>query len=200
MGRARRGCLREMDMGQDVVEFNRLVTRGLTPNVALQVMAGELDEEFEVASWKTRDEARTWAANPENREIKLVPLWDCDPSMFYLSMDGRLPTSFEASELTLVEADVADVTSHLQFLSSRSEGPWEARYESKTGGIAYRWAHGLSVTPTLVSLVGSKVTIQGGMHRFHLARHHEAARIPLLIRTSELEQLLSILKSAKGLG
>jgi hypothetical protein len=182
---------------EDVEELNRLVGRGLPTMVALEVITGALNEEFEVTHWNEYPKAREWAAEPANRDAELIPQWDYCPSRFYLSLDGELPSSFDEKIITVIIADTADVVSHLHFGSDRSEGPWTEDYRSKTGGIAYRWANSLPVTPTFILCAGCKVAIDGSMHRFHLARNHNAKQMPFLVRDSELNKLLSILSSAK---
>ncbi len=180
-------------------EVNRLRARGLPTTVAMEVARGDRKEEFEVALWETRKRAADWAKLPESREAKVTPKWDYDPEHFYLSMDGAtLPKQINPADFELVWAEVSDVTSHLASHSTRSEDPWSEEYEG-TAEIAYRWAKGLPVTPPLISPHGEKITIVGGMHRFHLARHFATAQMPLLVRTSELQRLRSILKSATGL-
>jgi hypothetical protein len=140
--------------------------------------------------------AREWAESQENRDSRLTPQWDCDPEHFYLCLDGALRSEVDAAEFNIIEADVEDIASNLQYGSDRDEGPWSTRYKDKTAGIAYRWAQRLPVTPPLISHFRDKITIAGGMHRLHLARYHGAKRMPFLVRVSDLGALLSILKSA----
>src|SRR5689334_17954942 len=99
-------------------EINRLINRGLPNGVAMQVQSGELDEEFEVERWETRRQARQWAEAPEHRELGLTPLWDCEPTRFYLSLDGASPSEFDHTKAGLIDADVADIDAHLTFIAT----------------------------------------------------------------------------------
>lgn len=180
-------------------ELNRLVQQGLSTSVAMDVIQGERKEDFEVAAVECARRAEAWATVHTYHEASFAPKWDYDPEHFYLSMDGApLPKQINPGDFQLFCADVSDVASHLEFRSARSEGPWseEEHDEDKTAELAYRWAHGLPVTPPLISPYGEMITIVGGRHRFHLARCYGAARVQLLVRTSEFQSVRSILKSA----
>lgn len=180
-------------------ELNRLRARGLSMPTAMSVIEGELDEESEVAVAENDRRAEPWAKSQENREASFTPKWDYAPQHYYRSMDGNtLPKQVNPADFQIVCADVSDVTSHLAFHSTRSEGSWSEEWQAKTAGIAYRWANGLPVTPPLIATHQEKITIVGGMHRFHLASHYAASRLPLLVRRSNLASVLSTLKSAKA--
>lgn len=179
-----------------VKEFNRLLQRGLDKVAAMHILQGKLKEDFEVDRMAIGKEAELWAKLPESREAQFAPRWDCDPEHFYLSMDSVLPGDFDPSAYSIIDADVNDVVSHLQFGSNREEGPWSPKYRGKSAEIAYRWAHDKAVTPPLVSFFHATVTIVGGMHRLHLAKHYGATRMPLLAMTSEVPTLQTILQTA----
>jgi hypothetical protein len=179
-----------------VKEFNRLIEQGLDKVAALHVLEGKLEEGFEVRRAEHKRNAERWAKSLPNRDDQFAPVWDCDPRYFYLSMDRILPGDFCAGEYSIVDADVEDVVAHLVYRSARTQGPWSGGDPNKTDRIAYHWAHGLGISPPLVSTSEDKVVIVGGMHRLHLARHYKANRIPLLVKTSEVPKLQAIVKTA----
>jgi hypothetical protein len=182
----------------NVENLNRLIGRGLPTTVAMEIDAGRLDEEFEVALWTTRREAERWAKDAANRSDTFTPVWDFDPSRFYLALDGKKPDTVDAAALTLVEVTVGELHSALQHGSGRDKDPWSEGYRSKTAVIAYRWAQGLAVTPPLISPWQGKIVIAGGMHRLHLARHYGAQSMPVLVWRKQLEEVVRVLPSARA--
>lgn len=181
----------------NVENLNRLIERGLPPAVAMDVDAGRLNEDFEVALWATRREAEGWAEDTANRTAAFTPLWDCDPARFYLAFDGERPDGVDAAGLTVIEVAVDELHGALQQGSGRDEEPWSERYRTKTAVIAYRWAQGLAVTPPLTRPFNGEIVIAGGMHRFHLARHYGARSMPVLVKREELEEVVRVLPSAQ---
>ena len=182
----------------DVENLNRLIARGLPTTVAMEVDAGRLDEEFEVSLWTTRREAERWAKDAANRSAAFTPVWDFDPSQFYLALDGEKPDTVDAAALTVVEVTVDEVHAALQHGSGRDKDPWSKRYREKTAVIAYRWAQGLAVTPPLIRPLKGEIVIAGGMHRLHLARHYGVQSMPVLVRRDELEEVVRVLPSARA--
>jgi hypothetical protein len=164
----------------------------------MEVDAGRLDEEFQVALWTTRREAERWATDAANRSATFTPVWDRDPARFYLALDGEKPDTVDAAALTLVEVAVDELHGALQHGSGRDKDPWAERHRLKTGVIAYRWAQGLKVTPPLIRPWKGEIVISGGMHRFHLARHYGAQCMPVLVSWEELEVVTGILPSARA--
>lgn len=182
----------------DVEHLNRLIGRGLPTTVAMDVAAGRLDEEFEVTLWATRREAERWAEDAANRSATFTPIWDLEPSHFYLALDGEMPDDIDATRMAVVNVTVGDIYRALQHGSGRDMDPWSKRYRGKTSVIAYRWAKGLAVTPPLIQPWKGKVVIAGGMHRFHLAQHYGAQTIPVLMYREELDDLERLLPSARS--
>ncbi|ADZ68937.1 hypothetical protein [Polymorphum gilvum] len=183
----------------NVENLNRLIGRGLPTTVAMDVDAGRLDEEFEVALWTTRREAERWAKDAANRSAAFTPVWDFDPARFYLAFDGERPDTVDGAALTVIEVTVGELHGALQHGSGRDKDPWSIRYWEKTAVIAYRWARGLAVTPPLIRPLNGEVVIAGGMHRFHLARHYGAQTMPVLLRREELAEVVRVLPSARAL-
>jgi hypothetical protein len=183
----------------DVENLNRLIQRGLPIAVAMDVDAGRLDEEFEVALWTRRREAAGWAKDAANRSTKFAPAWDFEPSRFYLAFDGEKPDTVDAAALTLLQVKVDELHGALQHGSGRDNDPWSKGHRPKTAVIAYHWAKGLSVTPPLIRPSKGKVVIVGGMHRLHLARHYGAQFMPVLVWRKELEEVWPVLPSARAL-
>jgi hypothetical protein len=183
----------------NVENLNRLIGRGLPITVAMEVDAGRLDEEFEVALWMTRREAESWAKDAANRSATFTPVWDFDPARFYLALDGEKPDTVNGAALMAVEVTVGELHSALQHGSGRDEDPWSKRHWSKTAVIAYRWARGLAVTPPLIRPWKSEIVIAGGMHRLHIARHYGAQSMPVLVWRKELDEVVSILPAARAL-
>lgn len=181
----------------NVENLNRLIGRGLPTTVAMDVDAGRLDEEFEVALWTTRREAERWAKDAANRSARFTPVWDFDPSRFYLALDGEAPDTVDAAALTVVEVPVGELHGALQHGSGRDKDPWSKRYRDKTAVIAYRWAEGLAVTPPLIRQWKGEIVVAGGMHRLHLARHYGAQSMPVLVWRDELEAVARVLPSAR---
>lgn len=182
----------------DVENLNRLIGRGLPTTVAMEVDAGRLDEEFEVALWTTRRAAESWAKDAANRSATFTPVWDFDAARFYLALDGEKPDTVDGAALTVVEVTVGELHGALQNGSGRDEDPWAERHWSKTAVIAYRWALGLAVTPPLIRPLKREIVIAGGMHRFHLARHYGARSMPVLVWPEELEEVVRVLPSARA--
>jgi hypothetical protein len=182
----------------DVENLNRLIGRRLPITVAMEVDAGRLDEEFEVALWTTRREAERWAKDAANRSAMFTPVWDRDPARFYLALDGEKPDTFDAAALTVVEVAVGELHGALQHGSGRDKDPWAERHRSKTSVIAYRWAQGLKVAPPLIRPLKGEIVIAGGMHRFHLARHYGARSMPVLVWRVELDEVRRVLPSAQA--
>lgn len=181
---------------EDVAELNRLIRRGLLVQTAMAVMAGKLDEEFEVANAEIGREADRWCMGRKNVPEALVPGWDYDPRHIYLAYDGEDPDGHVASEYVRIEVDVADVHSQLHFQAGRDEGPWHEDFKSKSCETAYRWAHGLLVTPPVIEEIQGRIYIRGGMHRYHLAQHYGANRMPFYVMKSELAKVLDLLPGA----
>jgi hypothetical protein len=175
--------------------LGRLLNLGLPISVAIEVMKGRRDEAFEVQQWTDAQESRRWAADRAHWGVTPKPLWDCDSSRFYLSLDGVSPRAFD-EDVVLIEANLAEVQSHLCFGSSRDVGPWHAKYRDKTADVAWRWATGRSVSPTFIAPYEGGLTIVGGMHRFHLALSCSAARMPFIVRRQELDAVLALVPSA----
>ena len=182
----------------NVENLNRLIGRGLPITVAMAVDAGRLDEEFEVALWTTRREAESWSKDAANRSATFTPVWDFDPSRFYLALDGEKPDTVDGAALTVVEVTVGELHGALQHGSGRDKDPWAERHRSKTAVIAYRWAQGLAVTPPLIRPLKGEIVIAGGMHRLHLARHYGAQSMPVLVWREEVDKVVRILTSARA--
>lgn len=181
----------------NVENLNRLVRRGLPITVAMDVDAGRLNEEFQVALWTTRREAERWAKYPANRSVKFTPVWDLAPSRFYMALDGERQDSIDAAALTVIEVAMDELLATLQHGSGRDDDPWLEQFCSKTAGIAYCWAKGLAVTPPLIRPCSDEIVIVGGMHRLHLARHYDARSIPVLLWKEDLDKLLWVKPSAR---
>lgn len=181
----------------DDVEINRLVSLGLNVLTAMAVADGKRDEAFEVARAQERLKVDRWCKSMSSIPATLEPLWDLSRERFYLALDGCAPNKMNVDELALIEADVAEVDSLLTFNASRCDHPWHEKYKHKSCGIAYRWLHGHSVTPPLVRKVRNQIHIDGGMHRFHLAKHYGSKRIPCLVPSSDRIAIVSMLPSAK---
>lgn len=181
-------------------ELNRLTARGLDFVAAMHVMSGQCDEEFEVARRIEERAAEEWRSSSGYPPSGLTPLWDLDPSRFYLVGDGALPEEFDPDEHVLIRAECSDVAQLLTCQSGRAEGPWEEGYACKSSGIAYRWLNGLAVTPPMLRPLGSKVAIAGGMHRFHLAKHYGDSKMPFLVERCDLEALKQILRCSEWHG
>lgn len=180
----------------DVAELNRLIRRGLNNLTAMAVMDGKLDEEFEVAQADIERKAQKWGKGRKNIPEAPVPGWDCDPGRIYLAYDGDDPDDHSASDFALIEADVADVHPKLTYQATRDKDPWHRRYKSKSIEIGYRWVHGLRVSPPVIAEHEGEIVIVGGMHRYHLAHHYGAKRMPFYVPKSELAKVLELLPDA----
>lgn len=180
-------------------EINRLVSLGLNVLTAMAVADGTRDEAFEVARVQERIKVARWCKSMSSFPATLEPLWDLERERFYLALDGLGPNEVNVGELALIEADVAEVDSLLTLNSSRYEHPWHEKYKHKSCGIAFRWLNGGRVTPPLVQKVQNQIQIDGGMHRFHLAKYYRTKRIPLLIPSSDRHAIVSLLSSVKML-
>lgn len=179
-------------------EINRLVSLGLNVLTAMAVADGTRDEAFEVARVQERIKVARWCKSMSSFPATLKPLWDLEREHFYLALDGRGPNEVSVVELALIEADVAEVDSLLTFNSSRCEHPWHEKYKHKSCGIAFRWLHGDRVTPPLIQKIQNQIQIDGGMHRFHLAKYYRTKRMPFLIPSSGRQAIVSMLSSAKA--
>ena len=183
---------------EEHAELDRLLNRGLNIVVALKVMAGTLDEEFEV-EWQTNSRAATdWVKLEANRETRQKPIWDFEPSRYYLSLDGR--KDLNPNSIFVLDADVADVFASLHRGSTRSEsrGPWHHEHKSKSGHIAYRWSKGAAVTPPMIVMCEGRIALAGGYHRFYLAAHFGEERIPLLANIKDRTAILALLRTARA--
>lgn len=184
----------------DTDELNRLIARGLDFVAAEHVLSGKRDEEFEVARRSEQRAAEEWRYSSGYPPLALTPLWDLDPSRFYLAEDGTSPGDLDPDKHVLIRAECSDVAQLLTFQSGRVDGPWDVRYACKSSGIAYRWLNGLAVTPPMLRPLGSEVAIAGGMHRFHLAEHYGETEMPLLVERCDLEALKEILRCSEWHG
>jgi hypothetical protein len=180
----------------DVEEINRLTALGLNINAAFEVIEGKRNEAFEVARAKEQREVDDWCKRTKNIPSALVPLWDTNPTNFYLAVDGALPSDYAPSDFVVIQADVHEVDGKLTWAADRDNDPWHQRYKAKTCGIAYRWLHSLAVTPPLLVECGAKVHLEGGMHRYHLAKHYGASRMPFLVRATEVPAVMALVQSA----
>lgn len=181
----------------NVDEFNRLHKLGLDPASVLHVLEGKVSEAEALRVCNERKAARAWGNKPANRKRELVPKWDHDPTKFHLSLDGEEPDVFDGDPVVLIEADIEEVEKQLTYVATRDVGPWHQRHKSKSAGIAYRWDNDLPVTPPLlVRLDNSEFTLQG-MHRYHLAKHYCAKRMPFLVYERQRDAILRILSSAR---
>lgn len=178
-----------------VEEINRLVALGLDVMTAVDVAEGRRDESFEVARVGERVEINKWCTNMSSIPTAVEPLWDLLPEHFHLVFDGSAPNDEHADELELVNVDVAEVDRLLTFNASRDRHPWHREYKRKSCGIVYRWSHGRGVTPPLIRTVQNQIHIDGGMHRFHLAKHNSCKCIPCLIWSWDRDAIFSVLPS-----
>jgi hypothetical protein len=184
--------------GDDVEgdDLNRLVASGLNASTALDVMQGRCNEAFEVARAQEAREVALWCKGRKNIPTALNAVWDRGASNIYLALDGAHPADCPPTDFVIIEADVSDVDGKLTFNSSRDRDPWHRDYKRKSCGIAYRWQSGLPVTPPLLIEFQGKVHIEGGMHRYHLAKYYLTARMPFLVRRSQLNVLMTLIPSA----
>jgi hypothetical protein len=180
----------------NVEELNRLTALGLNINAALDVVEGKRNEAFEVARAREKREVDAWCKGTKNIPSALAPLWDTNPTNFYLAVDGALPSDYAPSDFAVIQADVAEVDGKLTWAADRDKDPWHQRYKAKTCGIAYRWLHSRAVTPPLLVECGGKVHVAGGMHRYHLAKHYGASRMPFLVGTTETSAVMALVQSA----
>lgn len=180
----------------DIDEFNRLVQRGLPHSVVSAVMRGDIDEATAVASANEASDVRKWCKVRKNIPETLEPSWDLDPANFYLAHDGVNPADCDPRDYALIEADLAEVRDKLIPGARRDRDPWHQTYKSKSCGTAYRWVNGKAVTPPLLGHHGSAILIRGGMHRFYLADHYRAVRMPFLVQKTDLKGLIELLVSA----
>lgn len=181
----------------DHAEFVRLIGRGLQASTALLVQKGVRDEEFEVAHVETAARAREWCADLMELPQGLQPRWDYAPAHFYLALDGEHPGLAGAQAWVLILANLAEVLSMLNYISSRDKDPWHKDHRVKSCSTAYRWSVGLPVTPPLLAIDKSRIHIAGGMHRFHLAVACEASEMPFLVESDALAAILALLPSAR---
>ena len=177
-------------------ELNRLLERGLPASVVLGVLNGQLDEEFEVARWQEAKAVDKWCKGRKNIPVTLDAIWDLAPERFYLVLDGEHCNALDPATIAVIEASTQEVCSKLTWISNRDKDPWHREYKSKSCGIAYRWVHGLAVTPPLLVKFEDQLHIKGGTHRYHLARHYGTDRIPFLVRKSEWMDIEKLLPSA----
>ena len=177
-------------------EFQRLIGRGITAQTALQVLKGEVDEEGAVSKAAEARAVHGWLAKQAEPPEHLEPQWDLAPERFHLSLDGASTGDKRIADIAIIEADMAEVVTKLTFASTRKDDPWTGTYRTKTAKTAYRWFNGLRVTPPLIGLHEGELNIGGGLHRFHLAKHYGATRIPLLVERAALPTVLGMLKSA----
>lgn len=169
---------------------------GLRIETAIGIADGRLNEDFEIVREHEKQKVAIWCRDRSNFSTVLKAQWDCDPSKIYLAFDGANPQDHAPNDFVFIDADVDDVDQRLTFASSRDKRPWSKGYKHKSCGIAYRWDHGLGVTPPLIIKVKTEVHIDGGMHRFHLAKHYGQTRMPFLVRVTELADITELLKSA----
>ena len=179
-----------------VDEINRLIALGLRISTAIGVADGYLNEAFEIAREQEKQKVADWCKNRSNLSTHLSAHWDCDPANIYLTSDGANPRDYTPEDFVIVDADIAEVDQLLTHNASRNRGPWCKDYKQKSYGIAYRWEQGLGVTPPLIIKVKNEIHIEGGMHRFHLAKHYGELRMPFLVRVTELADIIELLKSA----
>lgn len=177
-------------------EINRLVSLGLNVKTAMDVADGRRVESFEVAHAKEQVEVDNCYKNMSRIPTAVEPSWDLCRERFYLAFDGSAPNDKRVDELELIEVDVAEVNSLLTFNASRSDHPWHKRYKRKSCGIVYRWSLGRGVTPPLIRTVQNQIHIDGGMHRFHLAKHYGSKCMPCLIWSRDRDAIVSMLLSA----
>ncbi len=177
-------------------EIKRLLARGLIMNTAKEVAVGKRDEAFEVARADEERTLRTWCRGKKNIPTALKAVWDLTPEKFYLALDGAYPGDHASAAFVIIEADIDEVNRRLTTAASRDKGPWHTQYKRKSCGIAYRWLQGTAVTPPLLREVQGQIHIEGGMHRFHLARHYGTARMPFLVQEAELAAVLALIPSA----
>lgn len=177
-------------------ETNRLIRQGLVANVAMDVIDGKLDEEFEVSRAIEITERVKWSKGRVAPPADLTAQWDLDPAHFYLAYDGNDPDLHPGDQFALIEADVADVHGKLTYHSSRDKDPWHRQYRRGSEGTAFRWFKGLPVTPPLINRVGDQIGIQGGNHRYHLAHYYKTDRMPFLVLNEDLAAVLDLLPTA----
>lgn len=180
----------------DMEEFHRLVARGISAQTALQVLQGKADEEEAVSKAAEAVAVDTWKAAHSDPPDQLEPRWELARERFHFSLDGASAGDKRIADVAVIEADMAEVVTKLTFASTRKDDPWTGTYRIKTVKTAYRWFNGLRVTPPLIGLHEGQLNIVGGLHRFHLAKHYGATRIPLLVDRAALPTVQGILKSA----
>jgi hypothetical protein len=177
-------------------EINRLVRLGLTCTTAMAVANGRRDEAFEVARAKESRKVYGWCKGRKNIPAALKAIWDKAPENYYLAFDGAEPGDHASADFVLFDANIDDVDRRLTHHSSRDKDPWHILYKRKSCGIAYRWLHGSGVTPPVIKEDQGRIQIEGGMHRYHLAKHYGTISMPFLVRKSEFSKVMAMIPSA----
>lgn len=170
---------------------------GVSPNNAQAIVDNKMTLQEYQDRKKLRKDAGKWAKKKANRELALTPQWDLSPSNYHRSMDGEDASDFTAyGAVTVLYVDAAEMYSNLTLQSTPVKDPWSSRHRSKTQVTAYRWHIGLPVTPPFIEPHHGRIIIRGGMHRFHLARHHDTT-VPVLVEVADVVATKAILPSAK---
>jgi hypothetical protein len=181
-------------------ELTRLIALGLNPATALDISLGNRNEAFEVARAQERRQVHIWCKGRKNIPTALTPVWDLSPANFYLVFDGAYASECPSADFVVIDVDVDRVDKKLTYAASRDKSPWHRRYKSKSCEIAYRWLHGRPVTPPLIREIEGQIHIEGGTHRFHLAKHYGSTRMPFLVRRSEKAAVIALIESATATG
>jgi len=182
-------------MAADTDEFNRLHALGLSIPAIFDVLNGKRDEMTELREAAESKAVDKWCKGRKNIPQSLTALWDLSPENFYLAFDGDAPHEHNPDHFILIEAQIADVHQKLTYNASRDKDPWHKKYKSKSCRTAYRWVHGLSVTPPIIRRFQDQIHIDGGMHRYHLAQTYQTLRMPFLVRKDDSGEVLEILPS-----
>jgi hypothetical protein len=182
----------------DIEHFNRLTTQGLSAAVSIQIIEGKLDEKRELERLKEGKLAAEWCRSKANRLLRPCPVWDFDPGNFHLAGDGLKVSEFNHAEHTVLFTTTSEICENLLGREWIEADPWLQTYRSKTAVIAFRWCHGLPVTPPLIAVHDGKLVVAGGNHRLRYANFCRADRIPFLVARDQTSRVKAMLRSASS--
>ncbi|WP_119689261.1 hypothetical protein [Acinetobacter nosocomialis] len=112
--------------------------------------------------------------------------WNLDPNDFYLSFDGETSRSISTDYphgFVLGRVDMLKIYNNLTSISQVYDIKdfWQIANKIKALGVIGRWYNNEKITPPILSVYEDKIFLEGGNHRFNIARFYSSAPIFFII-------------------
>lgn len=162
--------------------------------------------EVKKQEWEQRDRYETMGAKFKNKPAEQWPkmriLWNTNPDEFYRSLDGcsqsdlknQYPDGLLVGEIPTSDiykklVSTSKVYDHIDF--------WRKCRNRRACGLIGRWMDGNSVTPPLIVPFKNEIFIEGGNHRFNIARLYGEKNITFISPSNEKKDIERIIPSVK---